>query len=46
MFTAGFSLPEIAELKVLRSGLAAMASEATWVAMLANEPAPVGTWFL
>ncbi len=32
MFTAGFSLPEMAALNVLRSGLFAMAAEATELA--------------
>ena len=43
MFTAGFSLPEMAELNVLRSGLDAMAAEATWLPIPMNEPAPPGT---
>ena len=36
----------MAALKVLRSGLLASAWDPISVAMLANEPGPVGTWFL
>jgi len=45
-FTAGFQLPEIAALNVLRSGLLAMAWEADCVDIPVNEPAPVGTCLL
>ena len=40
--TSGLSLPEIAALNVLRSGLLAMAWEAFWLAIEVNEPAPPG----
>ena len=43
MLISGFSLPEIAALKVLRSGLLAMACDAVWTAMDGMDPAPVGT---
>ena len=43
MLISGFNLPDIAALKVLRSGLLAMAWDAVWSAMDGMEPAPEGT---
>ena len=43
MFTFGLSLPEMAALKVLRSGLLAMACDPVCSAIDSIEPAPVGT---
>ena len=43
MLISGFNLPDIAALKVLRSGLLAMAWDAVWSAMDGIEPAPEGT---
>ena len=44
MLMSGFSLPEIASLKVLRSGLLASASEPVCSAIESIEPGPVGTF--
>ena len=43
MLISGFSVPEIAALKVLRSGLLAIACDAVWPAIAGIDPAPVGT---
>ena len=43
MLMSGFSVPEIAALKVLRSGLLAIACDAVWPAIDGIDPAPVGT---
>jgi hypothetical protein len=39
----GVGRPEIAALKVLRSGLLAIACDAVWPAIAGIDPAPVGT---
>lgn len=43
MLTSGFSLPEMAALNVLNSGLFAIACEPVCSAIESMEPAPVGT---